>query len=145
MYIYHPSQLRLHFIRRGSVCVCVCWGGGGGGVLGKLAVPGRPANLENSRPRANCACSRCWWGLFGHFFSLVSLFFLPLWDTVRYRLKYCLKGPLNPKQSTNQPYISLLIGDSEKKICFSERFLIFKSLVLHHFATYMSPYMHRYC
>ena len=25
-----------------------------------------------------------------------------LWETARYRLKYCLKGPLNPKQSTNQ-------------------------------------------
>ena len=22
-----------------------------------------------------------------------------LWETARYRLKYCLKGPLNPKQS----------------------------------------------
>ena len=26
-----------------------------------------------------------------------------LWETARYRLKYCLKGPLNPKQPTNQP------------------------------------------
>ena len=26
-----------------------------------------------------------------------------LWETARYRLKYCLKGPLSPKQSTNQP------------------------------------------
>ena len=26
-----------------------------------------------------------------------------LWETVRYRLKYCLKGPLNPKQPTNKP------------------------------------------
>ena len=26
----------------------------------------------------------------------------PLWETARYRLKYCLKGPLNPKP-TNQP------------------------------------------
>ena len=26
-----------------------------------------------------------------------------LWDTARYRLKYCLKGLLNPKQPTNQP------------------------------------------
>ena len=26
-----------------------------------------------------------------------------LWETVRYRLKYCLKGPLSPKQPTNQP------------------------------------------
>ena len=29
-------------------------------------------------------------------------------ETVRYRLKYCLKGPLNPKQSTNQPQSTLL-------------------------------------
>ena len=28
-----------------------------------------------------------------------------LWETARYRLKYCLKGPLGPKQSINQ-YIS---------------------------------------
>ena len=26
-----------------------------------------------------------------------------LWETARYRLKYCLKGLLNPKQPTNQP------------------------------------------
>ena len=25
-----------------------------------------------------------------------------LWETARYRLKYCLKGPFNPKQPTNQ-------------------------------------------
>ena len=25
------------------------------------------------------------------------------WETARYRIKYCLKGPLNPKQPTNQP------------------------------------------
>ena len=27
-------------------------------VLGKLPVPGRPTNLDNSRARAYCACSR---------------------------------------------------------------------------------------
>ena len=27
-----------------------------------------------------------------------------LWQTARYRLKYCLKGPLSPKQPTNQSY-----------------------------------------
>ena len=26
-----------------------------------------------------------------------------LWETARYRLIYCLKGPLNPKQPINQP------------------------------------------
>ena len=34
--------------------------------------------------------------------SIISLFFFPLWETARYRLKYCLKGPLSPKQPTNQ-------------------------------------------
>ena len=39
-------------------------------------------------------------------FSLIYHFsFLSpsLWETARYRLKYCLKGPLSPKQPTNQP------------------------------------------
>ena len=38
-------------------------------------------------------------------FSLVYRFsFLSpsLWETARYRLKYCLKGPLSPKQPTNK-------------------------------------------
>ena len=82
------------------------WGWSGGAmVLGRLPVPGRPACLGWSRARAYCACSRRGWGLFGHFFvwSIISLFFLPLWETARYRLKYCLKGRLSPKQPTNQP------------------------------------------
>ena len=62
-------------------------GGGLGGatVLGKLPVPGRPTNLDNSRARTYCACGRCGSGLFRHFFSrlsflstIISLFFLPL-------------------------------------------------------------------
>ena len=73
-------------------------------VLGKLSVPGRPTNLDNSMARAYCACSRCGFGLFG-LFSLVyhfSFFSPSLWETARYRLNYCLKGPLIPKQPTNQ-------------------------------------------
>ena len=42
-------------------------------VLAKLPVPGRPTNLDDSRARAYCACSRCGWKLFGHF-SLLYLF-----------------------------------------------------------------------
>ena len=74
-------------------------------VLGKLPVPGRPTNLDQSGARAYCACSRCGWVCLDIFFlsSVISLFFLPLWETARYRLKYRLKGPLNPKQPTNQP------------------------------------------
>ena len=32
-----------------------------------------------------------------------------LWETVRYRLKYCLKEPLNPKQLTNFPYHPIIV------------------------------------
>ena len=45
-------------------------------VLGKLPVPGRLTYLDKSSLRAYCACSRCGWGLFGHFFSRLS-FLLP--------------------------------------------------------------------
>ena len=49
-------------------------------VLGKLPMPGRPTNLDHSRARAYCTCSRCGWGLFGHFFlsSIISYYLLPL-------------------------------------------------------------------
>ena len=43
-------------------------------------------------------------GWFGHCFSHLSFLssFSSLWETARYRLKYCLKGPLSPKQPTKQ-------------------------------------------
>ena len=86
-------------------------GGGGGGGVGwcecavKLPVLGRPTNLDYSRARAYCPYHRCGWGLIGHCFSDLSLLFsfcLSLWEMARYRLKYCLKGPLSLKQPTNQ-------------------------------------------
>ena len=39
-----------------------------------------------------------------------------LWETARNRLKYCLKGPLNPKQSINQP-----INQSIRSRCRADR------------------------
>ena len=37
------------------------------------------------------------------FLSSIILFLSPsLWETARYRQKYCLKGPLSPKQPTNK-------------------------------------------
>ena len=68
-------------------------------MLGKLPVPGRPTYLDYRRARAYCTCNRCGWGLLD-IFSLLSP---SLWETSLYRLKYCLKGPLNPEQPTNQP------------------------------------------
>ena len=76
-------------------------------VLGKLPVPGRPTILVTvgQGPTAlavGAACSG--WGCLD-IFTLVYPFspLSPsLWETARYRLKYCLKGPLNPKQPTNR-------------------------------------------
>ena len=58
--------------------------------LGILSRPGRPTNLDNSMTMAYCSCSRCGWGLLGHFDSPLSFHFsfsLSLWETARYRLK----------------------------------------------------------
>ena len=73
-------------------------------VLGKLPVPGRPTiwMIVGQGPIALAI------GVGGgclNIFTLLSLFspLSPsLWETARYRLKYHLKGPLNPK-TTNQP------------------------------------------
>ena len=64
-------------------------------VLDKISVLGCPSDLDNSGERAYCACSRCGWGLSGQCF--LSSVFSPssLWEATRYRLKYCLKGPLS--------------------------------------------------
>ena len=81
---------------------CGGWSGSAK-VLGKFSVPGRPTNLDYSRARAYCTCSRCGWGCL-YIFSLVYHFSLlspSLWETARYRLEYCLKEPLSPKQPTN--------------------------------------------
>ena len=73
-------------------------------VLGKLPVPRRPTILitvgQGPTALAVCAGGGCLDN-----FSLIYPFspLSPsLWETARYRLKYCLKGPLNPKQSINQ-------------------------------------------
>ena len=72
-------------------------------VLGKLPVPGRPTIwiIVGQGPTALAVGAG---GGCLDIFSLVYHFFfsLSLWETARYRLKYCLKGPLNPNQPTNQ-------------------------------------------
>ena len=74
-------------------------------VLGKLPVPGRPTILirvgQGPTALAVCAGGGCL-----DIFTLIYLFspLSPsLWESARYRLRYCLKGPFNPKQPTNQP------------------------------------------
>ena len=78
-------------------------GRGGAMVLGTLPVPGRfTIWLQQGKGLLRSQWVRVgvvWTFLLS---SILSLLFLPLRETVRYRLKYCLKGPLNPKQPTNQ-------------------------------------------
>ena len=73
-------------------------------VLGKLPVPGRSTvwMIVGQEPIALVvgAAGIVWTFLLS---SVFFLLFLPLWETARYRLKNYLKGPLNPKQPTNQP------------------------------------------
>ena len=73
-------------------------------VLGKLPVPGRPT-IWITVGQGPIALAVGAGGGCLDIFTLIYPFFPlspSLWETVRYRLKYCLKGPLNPKP-TNQP------------------------------------------
>ena len=81
-----------------SLAVLLCKSGGWSGgamVLGKLPVPGRPTSLitVGQGPIALAVGAG---GL--DIFTLIYPFssFSLSWETARYRLKYCLKGPLNP-------------------------------------------------
>ena len=74
-------------------------------VLGKLPVPGRPTTLITAKGKGLLHLQWVRVGVVWTFLllSIFSLLSPSLWETARYRLKYCLKGPLNPKQPTNQP------------------------------------------
>ena len=79
---------------------------GGAIVLGKLPVLGRPTIWITVGQGPTALAVGAGGGCL-NIFSLIYPFFPlspSLWETARYRLKYCLKGPLNPK-STNQPTI----------------------------------------
>ena len=80
-------------------------------VLGKLPVPGRPTiwMIVGQGPTVLAV------GAGGGCLDVFILVYLcsplcpSLWETARYRLGYCLKGPLNPK-TTNQPTIWVIVG-----------------------------------
>ena len=77
-------------------------------VLGKLPGPGRPTIWMTVGQGPTALAVGAIGGCLNIFtllylFSPISLSLsLSLWETARYRRKYCLKGPLNPKQPTNQ-------------------------------------------
>ena len=72
-------------------------------VLGKLPVPGRPTIWITVGQGPTALAVGAGGGCLDIFTLLYPFFPLSpsLWETARYRLKYCLKGPLNPNQPTN--------------------------------------------
>ena len=79
---------------------------GGAMMLGKLPVPGRPTIWITVGQGPTVLTVGAGGGCLDIFTLIYP--FSPLspslWETARYRLKYCLKGPLIPKQPTNQIY-----------------------------------------
>ena len=76
---------------------------GGAMVMGKPPVPGRPTIriIVGQGPTALAVGAG---GACMDIFPVVyhfSFLTLSLWETARYRLKYCLNGPLSPNQPTN--------------------------------------------
>ena len=87
-------------------------GSGGAMVLGKLPVPGRPTIWMTAGQGPTAFAVGAGGGCLDIFSPIcpISILSPSLWETGRYRLKYCLKGPLSPKQPTNKkPLLPALI------------------------------------
>ena len=98
--IYYSTNVGYNTI---ILWLLLSWGWSGGAkVLGKLPVPGRPTILITvGQGSTVLAVDAGGGGL--DIFTLICPFSSlspSLWKAARYRLKYCLKGPLNPKQPT---------------------------------------------
>ena len=77
----------------------------GAKMLGKLSVQGRPTIWLKVGQGPIALAVGAGGGCLDFFCCLsFPLFFLPLWEMTRYRLKYCLKRPLYPKQPTNNQF-----------------------------------------
>ena len=104
---------------------------GGAKVLGKLPVLGRPTILTTVGLGPTALAVGAGGGCLDIFTLIYP--FCPLspslWETARYRLKYCLKGPLNPKQPTN-PRDELCVCPSRlKQFVQSTPPTVFKQLI----------------
>ena len=104
-------------------------------VLGKLPVLGRPTSLITVGQGPTALAVGAGGGCLDVFTLIYPFFPLSpsLWETARYRLKYCLKGPLNPKQPTKTNSCSYYLAttfyqNSQLNFCsrcFSLCFIIF--------------------
>ena len=82
-------------------------------VLGKLPVPGHPTIWITVGQGPTALAVGAGGGCLDIFTLIYPLSSLSssLWETARYRLKYCLKGPLNPKQPTKEKKTLLNSGN----------------------------------
>ena len=98
---YHSNHVvtRLDLYRKGG------WSGGAM-VLDNFPVPGRPTIWITVGQGPTALAVGAGGGCLDIFTLIYPFFPLSpsLWETARYRLKYCLKGPLSPKP-TNQPNV----------------------------------------
>ena len=99
-------------------------------VLGKLPVPGRPT-IRITVGQGHTVLAVGAGGVCLDIFTLIYPFspLSPsLRETARYRLKYCLKGPLNPKQPTNISPIHTcfwtILRSCVGQLCFATELLI---------------------
>ena len=80
-------------------------------VLGKLPVPGRPTILITVGQEPIALAVGAGGGGLDIFTLIYPFSFLSpsLWETTRYRLKYCLKGSLSHKTTTTNLAIPRLV------------------------------------
>ena len=83
-------------------------------------MPGRSADFDCSRARPTSQAVSAGGGCLNFFFLVYLFSFLshsPR-ETARYRLKYCLKGPLSPTQQTIQiTWLSLVMSLMASYLC----------------------------
>ena len=101
-------------------------------VLGKLPVPGRPTIWitvgQGPTALAVDAGGVVWTFLLS---SILSYFPLSpsLWETARYRLKYCLKGSLNPKPTNQIRGVSFVDASVSHVLCLCAWYIAARSPV----------------
>ena len=80
-------------------------------MLGKLPAPGRPTIRITVGQGPTALAVGAGGGCLDIFTLIYPFSHLSpsLRETARCRLKYCLKGPLDPKQPTNQPKVFILL------------------------------------
>ena len=92
-------------------------------------MPGRPTNLDYDRARAYCACSKCGWGLSGHFFSRLSFLFShslsvgdgPIWTEI------LSQRAVKPKKTQKNNHINVKVPDPTIR---GQEFLVTYNMVL---------------